>query len=356
MESFTAQLHGAFGEAAAQARLWFDATSLHPPGTLAAMAVLALCLTASLVILDASRRTAAVPTWSYLRRDIAQLAAERDGKIGTVGQLASEVDELRAEVDMLRAEKRTLDGVRQQREQEENRLNDITARMERYEEDEAIIDLTRVELDALKAEKAGLEERIDVLREEEASSAGQMDRLRTRLTRLDEDVERAKATRLGLRGDVAQLERERDLILRHLDSMRVDLRQVEEKRKHAADELELTQSERERLVGEMKVIHGSIAQLERERQRLEDKIVSAQGRRTKLLEGNGRLEAERSGLWIEFVSLQEKRKAVLSEISNGEANVRELRLKRDALHGEIEMLKRVFSSGREAEAAALRFG
>src|SRR4051794_28521097 len=65
-------------------RVFFDALSLHAPGSISAVAVLALCSTAAVVVLDASRRTLAVPTWSYLRRDIAQLAADRDGKRGLV--------------------------------------------------------------------------------------------------------------------------------------------------------------------------------------------------------------------------------------------------------------------------------
>jgi len=44
-----------------QSRAFFDALSLHAPGIFAAVAVLALCVMAAVVVLDASRRTAAVP-------------------------------------------------------------------------------------------------------------------------------------------------------------------------------------------------------------------------------------------------------------------------------------------------------
>jgi uncharacterized protein YlxW (UPF0749 family) len=72
--------------------------------------------------------------------------------------------------------------------------------------------------------------------------------------------------------------------------------------------------------------------------------VSAQAVRTKLAHENGRLEADRSTLWVEFVSLQEKRNAANADIAVSEAKVRDLRHQRDALHGEIEMLRRVVGS------------
>ena len=54
----------------------------------------------------------------------------------------------------------------------------------------------------------------------------------------------------------------------------------------------------------------------------------------------GRLEADRSALWMEFITLQEKRNASIRDASVSEARVWELRQQRDALHSEIEMLKR----------------
>jgi hypothetical protein len=47
---------------------------------------------------------------------------------------------------------------------------------------------------------------------------------------------------------------------------------------------------------------------------------------------------------VEFVALQEKRNAVGGEIAVSEMKVRDLRHQRDALHGEIEMLRRVLKS------------
>src|SRR3954452_1133282 len=80
MNTLLANLLQTLNELAEHGRVFFDALSLHAPGAGSAVAVLALCATAAVVVLDASRRTLAVPTRSYLRRDVAQLAAERDGK------------------------------------------------------------------------------------------------------------------------------------------------------------------------------------------------------------------------------------------------------------------------------------
>jgi len=88
-------------------------------------------------------------------------------------------------------------------------------------------------------------------------------------------------------------------------------------------------------------LQGRVEQLDRQRQDIETGIAAAQGRRARLLEAKGRLEADRSALWMEFIGLQEKRNASIREASINEARAWELRQQRDALHGEIEMLKRV---------------
>jgi chromosome segregation ATPase len=108
--------------------------------------------------------------------------------------------------------------------------------------------------------------------------------------------------------------------------------------------LKEVEEERNRLGGEVRALQGRIAQLQAERRDMDDKIVAAQAARTKIASENGRLEADRSTLWIEFVSLQEKRNAANAEIAISETKLREIRHQRDALHGEMEMLRRVLGS------------
>jgi chromosome segregation ATPase len=94
----------------------------------------------------------------------------------------------------------------------------------------------------------------------------------------------------------------------------------------------------------VRALQGRIGQLQAERRDIEDKIVAAQAARAKVASENGRLEADRSTLWIEFVALQEKRNAANAEIAVSETKLRDIRHQRDALHGEIEMLRRVLGT------------
>jgi chromosome segregation ATPase len=94
----------------------------------------------------------------------------------------------------------------------------------------------------------------------------------------------------------------------------------------------------------VRALQGRIGQLQAERRDMDDKIVAAQAARAKVAGENGRLEADRSSLWIEFVALQEKRNAACAEIAMSETKLRDIRHQRDALHGEIEMLRRVLGS------------
>src|SRR3954465_4329049 len=112
-----------------QSRAFFDAVTLHAPGILAAVAVLALCVMAAGVVLDASRRTAAVPAWSYLRQDVAQLAADRDSKRSLLDSLRAECRTLEGALEGLRAEKAHLTGLAERREEQEAALRDLSERL-----------------------------------------------------------------------------------------------------------------------------------------------------------------------------------------------------------------------------------
>jgi hypothetical protein len=106
---------GLWHEAAADAQIYW-------PGILAAVATVTLCMIASLLILDASRRTLAVPGWSYLQKSVGLLAAETDSLRQNIEALYEERDSLRIEVNSLKEDRAALQSVRHQRVEQENRL------------------------------------------------------------------------------------------------------------------------------------------------------------------------------------------------------------------------------------------
>ena len=325
-------------------RVFFDALSLHAPGSISAVAVLALCSTAAVVVLDASRRTLAVPTWSYLRRDIAQLAADRDGKRGLVDSLRAEFETLESQLEGLRAEKFHLTGLSEQREAQEAALRDLSERLASMEDDRALIDAIRAELDPLKSEQGALQQQIADLQAERGEHESNLKRLREHESKLEHEVSALKASREATNTHLNQMKLESETLSRHIGGARAALREAEQKSRSESDALDALRRERERLDGQAAALQGRVEQLDRQRQDMETGIAVARGRRARLLEAKGRLEADRSALWMEFITLQERRNASTREASTSEARVWELRQQRDALHGEIEMLKRVLVS------------
>jgi chromosome segregation ATPase len=321
-------------------RLFLDALSLHAPGALSAVAVLALCATAAVVTLDASRRTLAVPTWSYLRREVAHLAADRDGKKDMVDSLRAECEALAGELDTLRSEKRRLAGVTERREEQEAALRDLSDRLSRMDDDCALADAIRAELDGLKSDKAALQQQVAAFQAQRAEHECEIARLQERKTELADDVSGLVTSRDAASMQVNQLKLEAETLLRQVEAAHAALREAEHKSRNEGDALDALHRERERLDGQVAALQGRVEQLERTRQDIETGIAAAQGRRARLLEAKGRLEADRSALWMEFITLQEKRNASIRDASVSEARVRELRQQRDALHSEIEMLKR----------------
>src|SRR3954452_6982769 len=216
MNTLLANLLQTLNELAEHGRVFFDALSLHAPGSISAVAVLALCSTAAVVVLDASRRTLAVPTWSYLRRDIAQLAADRDGKRGLVDSLRAEFETLESQLEGLRAEKFHLTGLSEQREAQEAALRDLSERLASMEDDRALIDAIRAELDPLKSEQGALQQQIADLQAERSEHESNLKRLREHESKLEHEVSALKASREATNTHLNQMKLESETLSRHM--------------------------------------------------------------------------------------------------------------------------------------------
>jgi len=182
------------------------------------------------------------------------------------------------------------------------------------------------------------------LREEQNERQTTLDRRRARLQELEDEIAKAKAIGEALVGEIAQRKLESASYQRQSQQFATTLEDSKKMLREADAKLKGVEEERNRLGGELRALQGRLAQLQAERRDMDDKIVAAQAARTKIASENGRLEADRSTLWIEFVSLQEKRNAANAEIAISETKLREIRHQRDALHGEMEMLRRVLGS------------
>jgi chromosome segregation ATPase len=327
--------------------LWqgaMDQALVYWPGALAAVSTVMICTMAAFLILDASRRTAAMPGFGYMQRSVGLLSAERDTIGRIVDSLAGERDGLREELESLKKDKLRYEGIHRQREREEQVLRSITDRLETMEEDRAKVDALRAELESLRAERVALTQAVIALREEQNERQTTLDRRRARLQELEEEVAKATMAREGLAGEAAQRKLESDSYHRQCQQFGMTLEDSKKMLREADARLKEVGEERDRLAGEARTLQGRIGQLQAERRDIEDKIVAAQAARIKMAGENGRLEADRSTLWIEFVALQEKRNAANAEIAVSEGKLRDLRHQRDALHGEIEMLRRVSGS------------
>jgi chromosome segregation ATPase len=334
-------------------KLWpgaMEQALLYWPGIIAALSTVTICTMAAFSILDASRRTAAVPGWSYLQRAIGGLAAERDSTHRVVEALVGERDRVREELELLKREKLRLETVRQERQKEEKALADVSERLKKIAQDRKKVDALRTELEKLQAEHASRAQSVIALREEQNERQAALESRRARLSELEEDTIKIKAARDALAGEVAQRKLESDSYQRQAQQYNLAVQDAKKTLREAEDKLREVETERDRCLGEMRVIQGRVGQLEAERRDIDDKIVAAQAARTKVAQENGRLEADRSTLWVEFLALQEKRNAANADVAVSETKVRDLRHQRDALHGEIEMLRRVIG-GMEAKSA-----
>src|SRR4051812_7924050 len=277
MNTLLANLLQTLNELAEHGRVFFDALSLDAPGAVSAVAVLALCATAAVVVLDASRRTLAVPTWSYLRRDVAQLAAERDGKRGLVDSLRAECAALQSQLERLQADKLHLAGITERRQAEEAALRDVLERLARMEDDRAFIDAIRAELDTLKSERGALQQQIAALQAERAEFESDLTGRRAYEARLQGEISDLKSAREATGAHVNQMKLELETLLRQVEAARTSLREAEQKSGQEGAALDALERECERLNGEAGAVHGRGAPLEQAREGLWGTTSTPQG-------------------------------------------------------------------------------
>jgi chromosome segregation ATPase len=182
---------------------------------------------------------------------------------------------------------------------------------------------------------------IAALEEQRAERKADLERLLGRQAELEQTLSEAKASRDGIGLEAASVKAEFNSLLRQVEAARASLRDAEDDTRRQTELAATLERELGARKGELAALQARIEQLQKTQYELDSHVAAAQGTRTKLVESNGRLEADRSALWVEFIGLQEKRNAAIAEASAAESRLWDLRQQRNALNNEVEMLKRL---------------
>ncbi|WP_262031061.1 McrB family protein [Microvirga sp. Mcv34] len=304
---------------------------------LGAGAALTACATAAVAVLDAGRRTAALPTWRFLQEDIPRRQAERE-------EAQRALDALRAEIDTLRLETAQLETVRAQRTAEEALLADIQRQLDNLAEDRKQLDTLKTELVTLIDQKAALDQQLIDLRDEQSQRAKIVERLGTEREELERFLADRKTERESLEAETARLKVERDSLRHDGERARSEL---EELRRRATEETAALADARRRLEqgqAEETATLTRVAALRQDREEIETKLSEAAAGRGRLSEEIGRLSAEREGLREDLVAEQQAFLKARSEVEAAGLERDEARRERDGLRAESEVLKRVITN------------
>ena len=314
-----------------------DVAILYSPATYAAAGVVFLCCWAALVSRNAADRLIEVPKLHYLREQVARKAAERD----TIEQ---KISELRAELATADREKAELAILRQEKEQRSLELAGI-------EEKLASLDQDRAKINEVEGQLASAFDRLSLANQgivdaetKKATLDAAVQGLARQQAQLADRVAELTAQQEDLTRGVARAKQELDVAERTADRATADLRILEQH--HAAEAAALTEVRQsvERLKGEGAAIEGSIDRLASEKEDLVQAITIATAEHRTIEEELATLRSRAEGQQREIQRLGEEAAEAAAKRERDEAATTELRHQRDALHGEIEMLKKVLAS------------
>jgi hypothetical protein len=270
-------------------------------------------------------------------RQVARKAAERD----TIEQ---KISELRAEIAVADREKAELAILRQEKEQRSLELASIEEKLATLDQDRAKINEVESQLasalDRLSQANQGLAD----AETKKAALAAAVQRLEHQQSELTDRVAELSAQQEDLTRGVGRAKQELDAAERTADRAKADLHILEQH--HAAEAAALAEARQslERLKGEGAAIEGSIGRLASEKEDLAQSITMATAEHRTIEEEIATLRSRAEGQQREIKRLGEEATEAAAKRERDEAATTELRRQRDALHGEIEMLKKVLAS------------
>jgi uncharacterized coiled-coil DUF342 family protein len=310
---------------------------LYSPVTFASAAVVFLCCWAAVALRNTADRLTEVPKLSYLREQVARRTAERDN-------IEQKIDELRAELATTDKEKAELAILKQEKEQHRQELATI-------EEKLANLDQERVKINEVEGQLASALDRLSQAKQEvsdaentKADLDAAVQWLQRQQTELADRISELTVQRENLANALARLKQELDVTERTAERTKGDLRILEQH--HAAEAAALTEMKQsvERLRGEEAAVKGSLERLASDREDLAQAITIATGQRRTIEEEIATFKTRAESYQREIKRLSEEAIEASAKREREEAATVELRHQRDALHGEIEMLKKVLSS------------
>ena len=292
----------------------WGSAQLYWPSIIAGGGTVLLCVVATIIAFDASRRVAKVPQWAALQRAVHDLNAERGSILRVLEHARTELGELNETIEELRGEKNELERVRQLRVLHEAELQELLDALASQSEDRAQILALRQELRELIIEKQGLQDGIARLRDQHAEHAAEVEKAEQTELSSREQIARSLAERDAILQRTSHCQAEMEAALRNHDEVKAALVRREEE---AADELQRLKEikvSRAQVIDHISELRRRVSQLADERREIEGRIVTARAVQTNLTEENARLEADRSSLWMEVASLHARRKAPVDHI------------------------------------------
>lgn len=318
-----------------------EASFLFSPASFGALFVVVLCVSAAITTRIAALRLAAVPKLDYLREHIARKTAERD-------DLERKIDELRAELAIADKEKAELSVLRQEKEQLVLELADIEDKLANLANDRATIEQVQNELAAAldkhaqatqdlkdaEAKKVELDLALQAMERERAEAQGALTKAQNDLTELRsaEDEQRSKLTQAKDEYEVAEraAKRENELV-----------EELQKKRFEGSVALEEVKLSAEKAKGEVAAAEGAIQRLTAEQRdmalRTEGMLAEQHGLTAEL----ATLRVQAEGSQRDIKRANEELVAAAAALERDEIAATELRHRKDALSGELEMLKQV---------------
>jgi chromosome segregation ATPase len=288
----------------------WGSAQLYWPSIIAGGGAVLLCVMATVMTFDASRRVAGVPQWVALRKSVHDLNAERASVLRFLEQARTELSDLNEVIEGLRVEKNELERVRELRAHHEAELKDLLDALVTHSEDRSRILAVRAELRELMTERQGLQDRIAALREQHREHEAAVEKAERSELTIREQIARSIAERDAFVQQISYSHVELAASLRELDEGKAALlRQAEE----TADELQrLNQAklDRAQVIGHISELRRRVSQLAKDHREMEAQIVAARAVQAKLVQENGRLEADRSSLWMEVASLHGRRRMI----------------------------------------------
>jgi AAA domain (dynein-related subfamily) len=314
-----------------------DVAILYSPAIYAAAAVGFLCCWAAVVSRNAADRLIEVPKLHYLREQVARKAAERD----TIEQ---KISELRAEIAVADREKAELAILRQEKEQRSRELAGIEEKLASLDQDRAKINEVESRLASTLDRLSRANQSVADAETKKATLDAAVQGLERQQAQLAERVAQLTAQQDDLTRGVAVAKQELGAAERTADRAKADLRILEQH--HATEAVALTEVRLsvERLKGEGAAIKGSIDRLASEKEDLSQAITMATAEHRTIEEELATLRSRAEGQQREIKRLGEEAVEAAAKRERDEAATTELRRQRDALHGEIEMLKKVLAS------------